>query len=47
MHRMPDSVRGDAMIAVTARLQGLTVVTRHVNNFTPFGVALVLLFKGR
>ncbi|MGL5138430.1 MAG: VapC toxin family PIN domain ribonuclease, partial [Beijerinckiaceae bacterium] len=30
----------DALIGATAQLQGLTVVTRNLKDFAPFGVAL-------
>lgn len=38
MHRQPDTLIEDAMIAATALLHGLTVVTRNVKDFKPFGV---------
>ncbi len=37
-HRSGDLVE-DAMIAATALVHGLTVVTRNVRDFEPFGVA--------
>jgi len=40
MHGRPDSVYEDAMIAATARIHGLTVVTRNVRDFAPFDVPL-------
>lgn len=38
MHRRSDTVYEDAMIAATAKVHDLTVVTRNVGNFAPFGV---------
>ena len=40
MHRQSDTLYEDAMIAATAQVNNLTVVTRNVVNFEPFGVAL-------
>ena len=40
MHRQSDTLYEDAMIAATARLHGLTVVTRNVADFKALGVAL-------
>ena len=37
-HRRSDSLLGDAMIAATAEIHGLIVVTRNVRDFIPFGV---------
>jgi predicted nucleic acid-binding protein len=45
MHRKSDSVYEDAMIAATAKTHGLTVVTRNVADFKPFGVPLLNPFK--
>ncbi len=39
MHRRPDDLLEDAMIAATATVHNLTVVTRNIRDFEPFGVA--------
>jgi predicted nucleic acid-binding protein len=39
MHRQSDSLIEDAMIAATALVHGLTVVTRNVRDFELFAVA--------
>jgi toxin FitB len=41
MHGKPDSLYEDAMIAATARIHGLTVVTRNGKDFTELGVPLL------
>jgi toxin FitB len=41
MHRQSDTLIGDAMIAATALVHGLKVVTRNVKDFAGFGVELV------
>lgn len=38
MHRQPRALAEDAMIAATAILNGLTVVTRNLRDFDGFGV---------
>lgn len=38
MHRKSDTLYEDAMIAATARVHGLTVVTRNVTDFKALGV---------
>jgi len=40
MHRQSDTLYEDAMIAATAQVNNLTVLTRNVVDFEPFGVAL-------
>jgi len=46
MHRRPDRLIGDAMIAATAIVHGLTVVTRNLRDFEVFGVAALDSFAG-
>jgi predicted nucleic acid-binding protein len=41
MHRTSNTLYEDAMIAATASVHGLTVVTRNVADFKSFGVALL------
>jgi predicted nucleic acid-binding protein len=41
MHRQSDKLYEDAMIAATARVHRLTVVTRNVADFKSFGVKLL------
>ena len=45
MHRKSETVIEDAMIAATAKIHGLTVVTRNVADFKAFGVPLLNPFK--
>ena len=45
MHRQSDTLYEDAMIAATAKVHGLTVVTRNVADFNGFGVALLNPFE--
>ncbi len=47
MHKRSDSLYEDAMIAATASVHGLTVVTRNVADFAPFEVPLLNPFKVR
>jgi toxin FitB len=41
MHRASDTLYEDAMIAATAQVHKLTVVTRNVTDFKHFGVKLL------
>jgi predicted nucleic acid-binding protein len=41
MHRRSDALIEDAMIAATARVHGLKVVTRNLKDFKEFGVGLL------
>jgi predicted nucleic acid-binding protein len=41
MHRTSNTLYEDAMIAATADVHGLTVVTRNLANFKSFGVAML------
>jgi len=41
MHRRSHTLIEDAMIAATARVHGLQVVTRNVKDFKDFGVGIV------
>jgi toxin FitB len=41
MHARSDTLYEDAMIAATARVHGLTVVTRNVTDFRTFDVPLL------
>jgi predicted nucleic acid-binding protein len=45
MHRRSDDLIEDAMIAATAIVHDLTVVTRNVRDFQPFGVRTVNPFS--
>lgn len=47
MHGRPDHHLEDALIAATALVRGLSVVTRNVEDFKPFGVSLVNPFTKR
>ena len=44
MHRKSDTLYEDAMIAATARVHGLTVVTRNVVDFKTLGVEVLNSF---
>lgn len=45
MHRRADHHLEDALIAATALVRGLTVVTRNVADFEPFGVKVINPFS--
>lgn len=45
MHRQSDTVYEDAMIAATARVHHLTVVTRNVGDFERFNVPIFNPFE--
>jgi toxin FitB len=45
MHRRSDTLYEDAMIAATAAVHNLTVVTRNVADFAPFDVRVLNPFK--
>ena len=45
MHRRSNTLYEDAMIAATARINGLAVVTRNVTDFEHFGVKIINPFE--
>ena len=45
MHRQSDTLYEDAMIVATARVHGLTVVTRNVADFKALGVGVFNPFR--
>lgn len=47
MHRRPDTLIEDAMIAATAKLHGLMIVTRNVKHFKDFEAKLFNPFTAR
>ena len=47
MDGKPDRLLEDAMIAATARVHRLTVVTRNTRDFEPFEVGLLNPFSAR
>jgi hypothetical protein len=42
-----DDLSGDAMVAATARIHGMVVVTRNVKDFASFGVQVFDPFSGK
>lgn len=44
---MPEQLSGDAMIVATARVHGLTVVTRNTRDFHHFSVKTLNPFQYR
>jgi predicted nucleic acid-binding protein len=47
MYQPPDTLYEDAMIAATAKVHGLTVVTRNVADFRHFNVPLFNPFEAK
>ena len=47
MHARSDTLYEDAMIAATARIHNLTVVTHNAADFAGFDVAVLNPFKSR
>lgn len=47
MHHRSDEPLEDAMVAATAEVHGLTVVTRNLRDFVPFGVPTLDPFAGQ
>ncbi len=47
MHRQSDTLYEDAMIAATAKIHGLTVVTRNVADFHALGLQVLNPFEPR
>lgn len=47
MHGKTDSLIEDAMVAATARIHRLTVVTRNTRDFESFGVSLLNPFSNK
>ncbi len=47
MHRRSDTQMEDAMIAAVAAVRRMTVATRNVRDFQPFGVRILDPFAGR
>lgn len=45
MHRRSDTLYEDAMIAATASIHNLTIVTRNIADFTSFGLPLINPFE--
>lgn len=46
MHKTSDTLYEDAMIAATAKVKNLVVVTRNISDFRSFGVKLFNPFDG-
>ncbi|MDR5172882.1 type II toxin-antitoxin system VapC family toxin [Methylobacillus flagellatus] len=47
MHKQSDTLYEDAMIAATAQVHGLTVVTRNITDFNALGVATLNPFENK
>ncbi len=47
MHRRPRHLFEDAMIAATAQVHGLKIVTRNVKDFELFGVEIINPYQAR
>jgi len=47
MHGRSDELIEDAMVAATAAVHGLTVVTRNIRDFVPFGIPTLNPFEHR
>jgi predicted nucleic acid-binding protein len=47
MAAKPDDLSGDALIAATARIHGMVVVTRNVKDFADFGVQIFNPFSDK
>jgi hypothetical protein len=47
MHGKSDDLSADAMIAATARIHGMVVVSRNVKDFARFGVQVFNPFSGK
>jgi len=45
MHKRQDDLLQDAMIAATASVHGMTVVTRNLRDFKVFGVPVLVPFQ--